>query len=193
MSRPTRHEFPEVLNDLIDYFLIGDIYLLKKYQADKALSDDLGSEFISNDSGDHAVLDGIVIPLAGIENYPYTIIFNLSDETPELLKPESHLQHRRGGYILRVENRQLLLFTWRILSHFTEAAIEALQQRYREPSRPQIEIENGIYEVEILGGEVLRNGDYEPALEFVFKKTERTRPTQEIDINYRFTIESRTY
>ncbi|ALM82345.1 hypothetical protein [Bordetella sp. N] len=188
-----RYEFTEVLNDLIDYFLIGDIYLLKKYKEDNALSDDLGSEFVSNDSGDNAVQDGIVIPLAGIENYPYTIIFNLSDETPELLKPESHLQHRRGGYVLRIEHRQVLLFTWRIMNTFTDAAIEALQQRYREPGRPQIEIENGIYDVEILGGEVLRGEDYEPALEFVLKKTERTHPTERVDINYRFSIDSRTY
>jgi hypothetical protein len=187
-----RHEFPEVLNDLIDYFLIGDIYLLKKFKEENALSDDLGSEFISNDSGDDAVKDGIVIPLAGIANYPYTIIFNLGD-APELLKPESRLQHRRGGYFLRIEHRQVMLFTWRILQNFTDTAIEALQKRYREPARPQIEIENGIYDVEILGGEVVRNDYYEPALEFVLKKTERTQLTEEVDINYRFTIESESY
>ncbi len=62
-------------------------------------------------SSDRAVQEGIVIPLAGIENYPYTIIFTLSGETPELLKPESRLQHQRGGYVLRIENRQLRLFT----------------------------------------------------------------------------------
>lgn len=69
-----RYEFVEVLNDLIDYFLIGDLRLLKKYKDDHELSDDLASEFASNDSGDRAVEGGIVIPLAGIENYPYTII-----------------------------------------------------------------------------------------------------------------------
>lgn len=188
-----RYEFTEVLNDLIDYFLIGDIYLLKKYKEENALSDDLASEFVSNDSGDIAVQNGIVIPLAGVENHPYTIIFNLSGEAPELLQPESRLQHRRGGYILRVENREVLLFTWRILQNLTDAAIEALQKRYREPGRPRIDIENGIYDVEIFGGEVLRGDDYEPALEFVLKKTERTGTTQEVDINYRFAIDNATY
>jgi len=188
-----RYEFVEVLNDLIDYFLIGDLRLLKKYKDDHELSDDLASEFASNDSGDRAVEDGIVIPLAGIENYPYTIIFNLSNEMPELLKPESRLQHRRGGYFLRIENQQLLLFTWRILQNFTDADIHSLQERYRQPGRPQIALENGLYDVEILGGEVLRGEDYEPAFEFVLKKTERADITSEVDINYRFTIDSSTY
>lgn len=77
-------EFSEVLNDLIDYFLLGDIRLLKRYKTENNLPDDLASEFTTTDSGDNAVLQGIVIPLAGIENHPYTIIFNVSDETPEL-------------------------------------------------------------------------------------------------------------
>ena len=188
-----RHEFTEVLNDLIDYFLIGDIWLLKTYKDENGLSDDLASEFVSNDSGDVAVQNGIVIPLAGIENYPYTIIFNLSRETPELLRPESRLQHRRGGYILRVENREVLLFTWRILHDMTNAAVGALRERYSEPGRPRIDIENGVYDVEILGGEVLRGDDYEPAFEFVMEKTKRTTSTQDVDINYRFTIDSPTH
>lgn len=188
-----RYEFTEVLNDLIDYFLIGDVGLLKTYKDEKGLSDDLASEFVSNDSGDVAVQNGIVIPLAGIENYPYTIIFNLSGETPELLRPESRLQHRRGGYILRVENREVLLFTWRILHGMTDAAIGALRKRYSEPGRPRIDIENGVYDVDILGGEVLRGDDYEPAFEFVLKKTERTRPMHEVDLDYRFMIDSKTY
>lgn len=188
-----RYEFTEVLNDLIDYFLIGDIGLLKTYKDENGLSDDLASEFVSNDSGDVAVQNGIVIPLAGIENYPYTVIFNLSGEPPELLRPESRLQHRRGGYILRVENREVLLFTWRILHNMTDAAIGALRKRYSEPGRPRIDIENGVYDVEILGGEVFRGDDYEPAFEFVLKKTERTRPTHEVDLDYRFVIDSKTY
>ena len=188
-----RYEFTEVLNDLIDYFLIGDIGLLKAYKDENGLSDDLASEFVSNDSGDVAVQNGIVIPLAGIENYPYTIIFNLSRETPELLRPESRLQHRRGGYILRVENREVLLFTWRILHDMTNAAVGALRKRYSEPGRPRIDIENGVYDVEILGGEVLRGDDYEPAFEFVMEKTKRTTSTQDVDINYRFTIDSPTH
>lgn len=104
-----RVELVEVLNDLMDYFLIGDIHLLQKFKQDNAPGDDMAAEFIS---ADRAVQNGI---------------------------------------------------------------------------------ENGLYNVEILGGEVLRGEDYEPALEFLFKKTERIHVTSEVDISYRFSIDSNTY
>ncbi|UXU91624.1 hypothetical protein [Burkholderia sp. S-53] len=185
-----RHEFSEVLNDLIDYFLVGDLLLLKRYKEQHGLSDNVASEFTTNDSGDHAVLEGIVIPLAGIENHPYTVIFTLDDETPELLNAESRLQHRRSGYVLRVEHRSVMLYTWRILERCTDEAVNALLARYREPGRPVIEIENGWYEVEVLGGEVPRNGWFEPAFEFVLKRTDEPGDASQVDIGYRFAIDS---
>lgn len=184
-----RHEFPEVLNDLVDYFLVGDLLLLKRYQEQHGLSDDVATAFTTSDSGDRAVLEGVVIPLAGIENHPYTVIFTLDDATPELLKTGSRLQHRRGGYVLRVEHRSIMLYTWRILERFNDATVNALLARYREPGRPVIEIDNGWYQVDILGGEVPRNGWFEPAFEFVLKKTDAPGDASQVDINYRFSID----
>ncbi|WP_462127452.1 hypothetical protein, partial [Burkholderia stabilis] len=184
-----RHEFSEVLNDLIDYFLVGDLLLLKRYKEEHGLPDNLASEFTANDSGDKAVLEGIVIALAGIENHPYTVIFTLDDATPELLKTGCRLQHRRGGYVLRVENRSIMLYTWRILERFNDETVNALLARYREPGRPVIEIENGWYDVEILGGEVPRNGWFEPAFEFVLKRTDEPGDASRVDIGYRFAID----
>nr|WP_175799768.1 hypothetical protein [Burkholderia anthina] len=185
-----RHEFSEVLNDLVDYFLIGDVLLLKRYQETHGLPDNLASAFTTNDSGDHAVLEGVVIPLAGIENHPYTIIFTLDGDTPELLKAESRLQHRRGGYVLRVAHRSIMLYTWRILERFTDDSVNALLARYREPGRPAIEIDNGWYDVEVLGGEVPRNGWFEPAFEFVLKKTDEPGDAARVDTGYRFAIDA---
>lgn len=184
-----RHEFSEVLNDLVDYFLVGDLLLLKRFKEQHGLPDDVATAFTTSDSGDRAVLEGVVIPLAGIENHPYTVIFTLDDATPELLKAGSRLQHRRGGYVLRVENRLVMLYTWRILERFNDATVDALIARYREPGRPVIEIDNGWYEVEILGGELPRDGWFEPAFEFVLKKTDVPGDASQADINYRFTIE----
>lgn len=184
-----RHEFSEVLNDLIDYFLVGDLLLLKRYKEEHGLPDNLASEFTANDSGDKAVLEGIVIALAGIENHPYTVIFTLDDATPELLTTGSRLQHRRSGYVLRVENRSIMLYTWRILERFNDETVNALLARYREPGRPVIEIENGWYDVEILGGEVPRNGWFEPAFEFVLKRTDEPADASRVDIGYRFAID----
>ncbi|HDR9582221.1 TPA: hypothetical protein QDC22_006252 [Burkholderia stabilis] len=184
-----RHEFSEVLNDLIDYFLVGDLLLLKRYKEEHGLPDNLASEFTANDSGDNAVLQGVVIPLAGIENHPYTVIFTLDDATPELLTTGSRLQHRRSGYVLRVENRSIMLYTWRILERFNDETVNALLARYREPGRPVIEIENGWYDVEILGGEVPRNGWFEPAFEFVLKRTDEPGDASRVDLGYRFAID----
>ncbi|WP_241301346.1 hypothetical protein [Burkholderia stabilis] len=184
-----RHEFSEVLNDLIDYFLVGDLLLLKRYKEEHGLPDNLASEFTANDSGDNAVLEGVVIALAGIENHPYTVIFTLDDATPELLTTGSRLQHRRSGYVLRVENRSIMLYTWRILERFNDETVNALLARYREPGRPVIEIENGWYDVEILGGEVPRNGWFEPAFEFVLKRTDEPGDASRVDLGYRFAID----
>ena len=67
------YRFTEVLNDLVNYFILGDILLLEM-------------EFTTNESGDRVLAEGIVIPMTGIENYPYTILFNLSGGGPELCK-----------------------------------------------------------------------------------------------------------
>ena len=97
-----RHEFSEVLNDLIDYFLVGDIQLLDRFKHDHQLPDDLASAFTRTDIGDQAVREGIVIPLAGVDNLPYHILFTLDGHPPALLEPGSRLKHRRSGYVLQV-------------------------------------------------------------------------------------------
>ena len=72
------YKFTEVLNDLVNYFILGDILLLESWKRANNLSDDLATEFTTNESGDRAFSEGIVIPMSGIENYPYTVLFNLS-------------------------------------------------------------------------------------------------------------------
>ncbi|MEX5342583.1 hypothetical protein [Pseudomonas sp. I2] len=184
-----RYEFSEVLNDLVDYFLVGDIQLLERFKEENDLPDDLAYEFTHNDSGDQAVLAGVVLPLAGIENLPYRIIFSLNEATPVLREAGSRLQHRRAGYLLRVEHRTLMLFTWRILQHFTNKTLGDLLARYQQPGRPIIELDNGWYEVEVLAGAVLRDGLYEPAFEFMLKRTGGPGAAREIDIGYRFSLQ----
>lgn len=186
------YKFNEVLNDLINYFILGDILLLESWKQSNHYSDNLAMEFTTNESGDHVVLDGIILPMVGIENYPYTIIFNLSDNTPELLKTDSRLQFRREGYSLKVENNILMLFTWRMLEQFTNERVNALLNHYRQYNKPLIEVENGWYSIEILGGETLQDSYYEPTFEFVLRKTVR-KGEAEFDIHSDFKIESSTY
>ncbi|MET1080867.1 MAG: hypothetical protein ABWY06_22880 [Pseudomonas sp.] len=183
-----QYVFSEVLNDLTDYFIVGDLLLLQRFKDQQQLSDDLASEFVSGESGDKAVREGVIIPLAGIENLPYTILFTLPPSSPELLKPESRLQHRRSGYALQVAHRRVQLFTWPILQHFTPNSVDQLLRRLQQPGRPTIEVENGWYQVEILGGEVRREGGFEPAFEFVLSKTNLPVECSGVDTHYRFTI-----
>lgn len=190
------YKFDEVLNDLMDYFILGDPDYLLHYKTDKGLPDDLLTEFTTEETGDIAVENGVVVPMIGIENYPYTIYFNLSTETPELLKPESQLQHRRDGYCLRVENGRIYLYTIPYLTDFTATKVEALK-KYKPAT---IEIQNGWYSVTILGGLTKQittinatNGTIEkmetmePTFEFILSPAIE-KPNYTADFSYPFKI-----
>lgn len=123
------HKFNQVLNDLTDYFILGDISLLNSWKKQNGLKDDLSLEFTTNESGDNAVREGIILPMRGIANYPYTIIFNFLEDKPELLKEENRLQVRQGGYSLKVENNAIMLFTWPVLYNFTDETVQMLFDR----------------------------------------------------------------
>ena len=186
------YKFTEVLNDLIDYFILGDILLLESWKEDNNLSTNLAEEFTQNESGDRVFNEGIVIPMSRIANYPYTVLFHLSDDSPELCKGTNRLQFRRGTYSLKVENNMLMLFTWRVLEEFTRDNIEKWLDYYKHNKRPVIEIPNGWYDIEILAGETLQDGFYEPTFEFLIKEAKKANPIKP-DINLSFGIISSSY
>lgn len=187
------YRFTEVLNDLVNYFLLGDILLLENWKQANHLSDDLAMEFTTNESGDRVFSEGIVIPMTGIENYPYTILFNLSGDRPELRKERNRLQLRKSGYSLKVDHNMLLLFTWPILEQFTPEKVNDLISYYRVHKKPMIELANGWYHIEILGGETLQDGDYEPTFEFVIQPATNEEATINSDMNFSFEITSSAY
>ena len=102
-----KYKFTEVLNDLVNYFLLGDIQLLEEWKKGNNLSDNLAMEFTTTESAEAAVCNGIILPMAGIENYPYTIYFDLENETPELLGRESRLQFGMAAIPLRLPTKNL--------------------------------------------------------------------------------------
>lgn len=118
------------LNPPVADFLLGDILLLEDWKQANHLSDDLAMEFTTNESGDRIFAEGIVIPMTGIENYPYTILFNLSGDRPELCKERNRLQLRKSGYSLKVDHNMLMLFTWPILEQFTPEKVKDLISYY---------------------------------------------------------------
>lgn len=95
--------------------------------------------------------------MTGIENDPYTILFNLSDDRPELCKEKKRLQLRKSGYSLKVAHNTLPLFTWTILKQFTPEKVKDLISYYRVHKKPIIELANGWYHIEILRGETYFN------------------------------------
>lgn len=187
------YKFTEVLNDLVNYFLLGDILLLENWKQANHLSDDLAMEFTTNESGDRVFSEGIIIPMTGIENYPYTILFNLSGDRPELRKERNRLQFRKSGYSLKVDHNMLMLFTWPILEQFTPEKVNDLISYYRVHKKPMIELANGWYHIEILGGETLQDGDYEPTFEFVIQPATNEEATINSDMNFSFEITSSAY
>ena len=203
------YRFTEVLNDLVNYFILGDILLLENWKQVNHLSDDLAMEFTTNESGDRVLAEGIVIPMTGIENYPYTILFNLSGGEPELCKEKNRLQFRKNGYSLKVAHNTLLLFTWPILKQFTPEKVmlftwpilkqftpekvKDLISYYRVHNKPMIELANGWYHIEILGGETLQDGDYEPTFEFLIQPAANEEATINTDMNFSFEITSSAY
>lgn len=192
------YKFEEVLNDLVDYFILGDPEYLLQYKIKHNLPDDLLTEFTTQDTGDIVVENGVIIPMVGIENHPYTIYFNLSSETPELFKPENILLHECDGYCLRVENGEIYLFTIPYLDDYTSTRIESLKKH----QKATITLENGWYTVTILGGLTQQNYEskmsdgttknttyMQPTFEFLLKPSSE-KPDFNADIPYPFEIES---
>ena len=64
---------------------------------------------------------------------------------------------------------------------------------YRVHKKPMIELANGWYHIEILGGETLQDGDYEPTFEFVIQPATNEEATINADMNFSFEITSSAY
>jgi len=147
------------------------------------------------------VTDGILIPLSQVNNYPYTIIFNLDDDPPELLREGNDLQIRQDGYRLKVEHGRIYLFTMPYLQQFTKETVARLEQL----QRAAIDISNGWYQVSLLAGQTKqlstfagKNGEMlthivmEPTFEFLIKPVTGA-PDYAGDINRSFAIRSDEY
>lgn len=190
------YKFEEVLNDLMNYFILGDVDYLLQYKMEQHLPDDLLTEFTTQETGDDAVKNGVLVPITGVENHPYTVYFNLSDDTPELLKPESELEHRQDGYCLKVASGRIYLYTIPYLKLYTEERLTALK-KYKHAT---IDIANGWYTVSVLAGFTKQsvrieniNGEsetmdsMEPTFEFLIKQVS-DQPEYTADFSYQFNL-----
>lgn len=156
-------QFNEVLNDLYSYFLLADVVVLRDYQQQNQLSNDLAHEFTTTNYGNEVVTNGTMIALAGIENYPYTIVFNL-DDAPVLLQEKNKLMLRENGYLISIQSGKLTLLTWRVLQDFDDTMLNDIANHKPYP-RPSIDLDNGWYQIDVLAGMV----DEERVFEFLIK------------------------
>ncbi len=178
-------KYTECLNDLMDYFILADIEVLSQFKLNNYLSDNLIHEFTTNSSGDCAVEQGVIIPLRGIENFPYTVYFNNSPSSV-FSKFKSSVQHLQKGYVMKVESGKVYLFTMPALADWPE------NSKFVKSNKPFYDLGNGWYNIEITGGETLQNTGWEPTIEFLFKRATR-QPAYNADFNYLYKISSREY
>ncbi|PIY08474.1 MAG: hypothetical protein COZ18_12105 [Flexibacter sp. CG_4_10_14_3_um_filter_32_15] len=157
------YKFTEILNDLWDYFILADPFTLLDYTKQHDLPDNLITNITMTDFGDKVVKEGKMIPLSNVQNYPYTIYFNLTGENIELLKPENNLQIRQDGYLLEVTQEKICFFTIPYLKNYTVETVEKLVKI----RKAQIKIPNGFYSVSILAGETQQEEGKEATFEFV--------------------------
>lgn len=173
-------QFNEVLNDLYSYFLLADVAVLRHYQQQNHLSNDLAHEFTTTHYGDEVVTNGTMIALADIENYPYTIVFNL-DDTPVVLQENNEPMLRENGYLIHIQSGRLTLFTWRVLQNFDDKMINDIANHKSYP-RPSIDLDNGWYQIDVLAGMI----DDKRTFEFLIKPTNEPTCTADVFRSFSF-------
>ncbi|WP_291728121.1 hypothetical protein [Bernardetia sp.] len=182
------YKFEEQLNDLFDYFILADPFTLLEFKKQHNLPNDLITTFTTTDFGEIAVRERKMIPLSQVQNYPYTIYFNLMGENIELLKPQNDLQIHQKGYLLEVQSEIICLFTIPYLKDFTVEKIDKLLKN----RKAQIKLPKGLYSISILGGQTCQKTGKEPTFEFIILPVEDTT-TSNPKINVSFKIESSEY
>lgn len=183
-----RQEFTEVLNDLIDYFLLADIRALREFCRREDLPLNLAEELTTTDAAERAIAAGALLPIPGVENLPYTVAFVTAPDTPGLDEPGARIVHRGEAYALRIDHGSLELFTWRILEDFTDDSVEDLLARYARSAGPRITLENGWYRVDVLAGWLAPADDSQPAFEFVLTKVDERPTSTNIDLDRRYPL-----
>ncbi len=184
-------KFTECLNDLYNYFFLADPANLSRFKSENNLADNLISEFTQNQSGDIVVEQGVLIPLSGIENYPYIISFQVNNDRSIFNEKQVDLQFKKTGYILEVISKELYLMTVPYLKQWTKnQGIKSLQSN---GIKPKIDLENGSYTLEILGGETYQESGWEPTLEFILKKNISNTKFSVEDVGFSFLIKSKEY
>lgn len=178
-------KYTECLNDLMDYFIVADIQNISAFQRANALPNNLMMALTTTELGDSACLQGVIAPICGISNFPYTIYFNHSKTSVFSSSMNSDIQHQQDGYIVQVISQRLHLLTMPLLQNWSKH-LDIMT------SRPHMDIENGWYRLSVVCGETQQPTGWEPTIEFLLEK-ELNEPAFTADIHYTFEVDSRNY
>lgn len=161
-----RHRWSEVLNDCYDLWILADIEVMTSFQQAHGLPDDLLSAFTRGDTVDVAVAQGVLLPMSGIVNQPYTLLFRGPDDASTFDRPTAELQVDRPGYGLRVTSGALGCITVPYLRQWNVGGLDRLRGAMDRGVRQRIPLEPGFYDVRVRGGLV----DDEATFEFVLEQ-----------------------
>lgn len=183
-------KFTECLNDTWDYFFLTDPTNLVRFKHDHHLGDDLMNEFTTNESAEVAVQKGVMIPMGGIINQPYTIFFNIDNEPSVFTEDTSSLVFEKTGYILEVIHNEICVVTVPYLKNWTkDGGVHRLKEATRLGVRQKIQISNGTYAITILGGFTLQDSIEEATFEFQINPIAKGTQSKVTDIGFPFRIE----
>ena len=169
----------ECLNDLMDYFIVVDTEQLYRFQEQEGLPKDLLTEFTTQESGDTAVSEGIILPIRGIQNLPYTVFFNEGDASV-FHQLAGDTRHQKSGYRLQVQSGSIHLITMPNLRNWDRS--------HPLPSwKPKHSLASGWYSVTVIAGFIAQEGDLEPTIDFWLKPSP-AKPKFTADIAYGFDL-----
>lgn len=184
----------------MDYFVGADPYALLAFKERNNLSDDLLTEFTTNESGDNVVKEGIMIALGGCEIVPHTIYINFDKEKRILTEKENDFQFKEATFPLKIEKATFCVFPINYLENFTAETVQYIINLHKERKLPLVELDNGWYSVELLAGLTQQQleksayhwgqimDDMEPTFEFCLKKVNE-QPAFSATFNRQYTIE----
>ena len=141
--------------------------MLTRSQRGQGLSDDLVDAFTRGDTVDLALADGVLLPMSGVANQPYTAVFRRSDKPSVFGGTDADLQVERHGYGLRVTSGVIGLITVPYLRRWNDEGRARLRAAVERGARQAATVEPGFYAVSVLGGIVAEDATFEVVVESV--------------------------
>lgn len=176
--------FVGAVNDTYDWFVLADVANVSRLQQRHRLGSDLLEVLTTTDIGDQVAEQGVMIPLMGIANLPYTILFNLGG-TSAFTQAGVAPTHRQAGYVIEVIGARLSLFTVPFLKDWKGRSPRLLDPATRH-QWPSMELANGWYSVTVNVGD-LEDEECSSVIELCLRPRAQ-KPEFGADVSYRFTI-----